>query len=525
LPVMASLIGDDAAVAMRAPLNDALLRACARRKLLLDERASRLLTRALHLRKRAKAHKDDTTPIPPPHGAERRAWPHQRRALAFFAAMKRDSYLVADGTGVGKTLQALLWAERIVRAKRTLIITPNAAKDQWADAIHGFLGAEQRVTVVDGRIEDQVRQASAPRGWVVGHWESLTHAANGYRALPWDAVVLDEAHHIGNRDTQRSQVAYRLRAAHRMALTAHPFTNHPGELWGILRFLYPEVYTSYWRFFFLHVRAIPRAYGGFDVDPAGGVKRPKLLQWELAPFTLQRSKQDVYPSLPSIVRVRRTVTLAPHARREYERMKQAVFAELEALDGGTKLLPIFNDLARLTRLRQYVVDPGLLDARARSPKYDTVLELMQDLDGPPVIFTSFREAAVRLGAVLKKARYRVAHINGHVNREGRQAAKKQFLAGQLDALIVVTQAGGTALNLGKYGHVMFLDLPWTPRDLEQAEGRVDRPEEGTGALVRTRAYRIIAKDTYEEKLEQKLVHKHRTFTQVFTVNDLKELFT
>ena len=523
IPRMAGIIGDEAAVTMRAPVNQAIVRVAQRRGIKLSPRAANVLEVAALERAVAQHAKILDAPLPPATGLERRAWAHQRAALRFFRDMARPGYLVADGTGVGKTLQALLWAHTVIDAKRTLIITTNGAKDQWADAIHEFIDQCAVVTVVDGTIAEQVAQASTRTGWVVGHWESLTHAAKGYRKHAWDAVILDEAHHIGNRDAQRSQNARRLITSHRMALTAHPFSNHPGELWTILRFLYPEQYTSYWRFFYMHVNAKPKAFGGFEIAP-DGAKRPNLLRWELAPFTLERTKLQVYKSLPKIVRTRRTVRLTERGQREYDKLKVQFFAELDALDGGQKILPIINDLSRLTRLRQYIVDPGLLGAREASLKYAEVLSLMQDLDGPPVIFTSFREAAVRLGAVLTKHKYSVAHINGHVGRDARRLAKRQFLAGTLDALIVVTQAGGSALNLGKYGRVIFLDLPWTPRDLEQAEGRVDRPEEGTGKLVATTAYRIIVRGTYEERLEAKLVQKHATFTKVFTVTDLKELF-
>jgi hypothetical protein len=80
------------------------------------------------------------------------------------------------------------------------------------------------------------------------------------------------------------------------------------------------------------------------------------------------------------------------------------------------------------------------------------------------------------------------------------------------------------LNLGKWGNVLHLDLPWTARDFEQTEGRVDRPEEGTGKMIPTTSYRVIVSDSYEGRMEEKLEKKHGMFADVFTVADLKKLF-
>lgn len=525
---MDSILGPDAAATQHSPVNAALIKAAARRGLHLSPKTTRLLERAEDVHHAAEALK--VLPDAPNAYRWERAFVHQRVAINLFDVMQRmhgvTAFLNADKTGVGKTLDALLWAHNVLRAERVLIITKNGAKLQWIDAIHEFIPFSKYavITNVEGTIPEQTALAATRRGWVVGHWQSLVHAAKGYRKRPWDAIILDEAHYIGNPTSYAALVAPRLRSEHRMAMTANPYTNHPGELFAILRFLYPQIYTSYWRFFNMYVKASPMRFGGMDIQ---GVKRTKLLRWELSPFTIARTKQQVYASLPAIARVRRTVTLSPRGVREYGRLKKQFFAELDKLDGGTKLLPIINDLARLTRIRQYLIDPGLIGAAEKPIKYEEMTDLSDELSDPLVIFTSYRQAALRLGAYLRKKRgkkFVVDYIHGGITLDKRHIAKKRFLHGDVNALIVVTQAGGEALNLGKYGLVAHLDLPWTPRDLEQTEGRVDRPEEGTGNLVPTTAYRIIVKDSYEERMEQKLAQKHDAFVKVFTISDLRELF-
>jgi len=271
----------------------------------------------------------------------------------------------------------------------------------------------------------------------------------------------------------------------------------------------------------MHVKAYPKPFGGFEIE---GARRPKMLAWEIAPFRIMRTKKEVFKDLPPVAHVRRTVTLSPRGQKEYDRLKKAVFAELDAVKGGTKFIPIINDLVRVTRTRQYLIDPGLIGARERPLKYDAVLEILDEINAPTVIFTSFQKAGRRLGAFLQQHKMRVGYIDGKVKKRNRLLSKKKFLQGKLDALIVVRSSGDTGLNLGKYGYLISLDLPWTFKGVEQAEGRVDRPEEKTGKLVPTTAYTLIVKGSYEERLERRLSRQHTTFNDVFTVENLRELF-
>ena len=517
---MTAIMGENA-LSQQAPMIPSILKLAKKRGMFLSKLARKKLQAHIELRQKAarlKKLKDWKTD----DKVLRRAFPHQRADLLFMKKMGLPAYLNASKTGVGKTLVALLWAHSILGAKRVLIITRNNTKDQWKDAICFWIGCTtQSVQIVGGTVEEQIEQANTNAKWTIGHWESLVHAGEGYTARAWDVIILDEAQYMYNRKTYRAELALQLKAPYRMIATAHPFDKHPGQIFSLLQFLYPSLYKSYWRFFNMHVKAYPKPFGGFEIE---GARRPKMLAWEIAPFRIMRTKKEVFKDLPPVAHVRRTVTLSPRGQKEYDRLKKAVFAELDAVKGGTKFIPIINDLVRVTRTRQYLIDPGLIGARERPLKYDAVLEILDEINAPTVIFTSFQKAGRRLGAFLQQHKMRVGYIDGKVKKRNRLLSKKKFLQGKLDALIVVRSSGDTGLNLGKYGYLISLDLPWTFKGVEQAEGRVDRPEEKTGKLVPTTAYTIIVKGSYEERLERRLSRQHTTFNDVFTVENLRELF-
>jgi SNF2 family DNA or RNA helicase len=522
---MAKIVGAEDAADRRAPLVDSILKLASRSRTLRLGRSAREQLADAERERRAAGLLVALDAAAPGSRQEERFFAHQRADLFFMQQMEREAYLIAHRVGAGKTLEAIGIAQTELQPDaRNLVVTLNSAKLQWADELARWREYDRiPIKVLSGTIAQQIETiTSHRRGWLVAHWESLVHARLGYLSDPWGTVVLDEAHEMQNHQAQRSLTAFKLRAALRLALTAHPFANDPSELFSILKFLYPTIYTSYWRFFHTHVKAVPKEFGGFEVE---GVRRPKLLRWELAPFTLRRVH---IKGMPQIQRRRRYAELTTRGRREYERIQRQFFAalEVELEDAGgqplEKILVIPSVLARLTRLRQYLVDPGLLGAAERSVKYPIVKELLRATDRPPIIFTSFEQAARRLQKFLGAKRMPI--IAGFVPTWKRRLIQQEWIKGKYDAVIVVTKAGGAALNLGGRGYVIFLDLPWNARALEQAEGRVDRPEEGTGRIVQTVADRIIVQDSYEERIEAKITQKYDMFKQVFSVSQLKELF-
>lgn len=451
------------------------------------------------------------------HGT--RYFKHQRADLALLREIKPNGVLNASEAGTGKTAVAIGYAD-FLKVRRIMLICPNSAKEQWADEIVRWSRRQAKVRIIEGTVKCQTKRIkSAERGWVIGHWESLAHARDGWLASPWDMAIVDEIQFMQNRNAVRTQVLHRLKADYRMVLGAHPYANGVNELFSVLKFLYPDLYPSFWRWANMHIDIDEGAFGGFDLRTP---KRPKLLNWEIAPFTIRRLWKDVWKNLPPITRVRCTAHLTPKGQAEYKRLRTKFFAEMEAHRGERKILAIPSVLARITRMRQYLVDPAILGAAEQSVKYPIVFDLIKELEGrPPVIFTMWRDSALRLKKYLEKRKLKIGLIVGGM-RSKVNRVKKKFLRGVYDAVIIMIKVGGTALNFGKYGSIIYLDHPWNQRDIEQTEGRVRRPEEGTGKIVPCTSYHIIVADSYEERMLETRTDKHEDFSKVFSTAEALE---
>ncbi len=169
--------------------------------------------------------------------------PHQIDA-ALFALQNPlvKGVLLADEVGLGKTIEAVLvlcqyWAER---RRRLLVICPAALRKQWANEMAEKFHLPTQV--LDARTYRAQRKAGIhdPLDQDVVSVMSYNFAAGMEKALrniPWDLVVIDEAHKLRNAHRESHQTGQALKRAlagtRKLLLTATPLQNSLMELYGL----------------------------------------------------------------------------------------------------------------------------------------------------------------------------------------------------------------------------------------------------------------------------------------------------
>jgi SNF2-related domain/Helicase conserved C-terminal domain len=164
--------------------------------------------------------------------------PHQARLVAAAAAGHR-TFLLADEPGLGKTAQALLAAEA-TQSFPLLVVVPNVVKTNWAREA-GLWTPQRPVTVIHGNGHSVDGFAEI----VVVNYEILDRHAGWLADFGFRGMVVDEAHFIKNKSSQRSQnvleLSQRIQArAGRpllMALTGTPLINDIEDFRAIWQFL------------------------------------------------------------------------------------------------------------------------------------------------------------------------------------------------------------------------------------------------------------------------------------------------
>src|SRR5213075_2375510 len=164
--------------------------------------------------------------------------PHQGQVVSAAAAGHR-TFLLADEPGLGKTAQALLAAEA-ADAYPLLVVVPNVVKTNWVREASRWV-PHRAATAVQGDGDTVDGFADI----VVVNYEVLDRHRGWLGALGFRGMVVDEAHFIKNKTSQRSR--HVLELSHRiqqrtvrpllMALTGTPLINDIEDFLAIWEFL------------------------------------------------------------------------------------------------------------------------------------------------------------------------------------------------------------------------------------------------------------------------------------------------
>ena len=178
--------------------------------------------------------------------------PHQVDAALFaFNSPLSKGALLADEVGLGKTIEAGLvlsqkWAER---KRRILVITPSNLRKQWYQELTEKFFLPCRIleskSYNTAFKQGQVRPFESPDIVICSYHFAKSKEAD-VRAIPWDLVVIDEAHRLRNVYKPANVIANTLKIAladkHKLLLTATPLQNSLLELFGLVSFIDEHVF-------------------------------------------------------------------------------------------------------------------------------------------------------------------------------------------------------------------------------------------------------------------------------------------
>lgn len=434
-------------------------------------------------------------------------------ALAILAGKRR--LLIADDVGLGKTIQAvLIVAETLGRSNdaRVLVVAPASLLTQWS----GELQERFDITAHTAAADSFTRLRSA-RHYLSNPWQSpgvwlaspdylkQPHVIDGMPHLPFDLVVVDEAHTMAGNSQRHSAIDALARSArHVVMLTATP---HDGDALRFRRLVtlgatgsHADALTIFRRTRTGHVRRLRR----MDVNPGAGLAR--ILA---AIHSFEHARRFGTPSdglllICAVFRKRALSSLAALAASIHRRLAVVNGASAAATEEAwTQPGLSFGDLGApgpdegdvisADEWPAMTVATGLPQARERAwlerllslttrtssnaagddPKLARLTALLRRTREPAVVFTEYRDSLLAIAGVVAGSR-RVAVLHGGLSGSEQRRALEAFLRSEADVLLA-TDVASQGLNLQHRARwVVHFDLPWTPMRLEQRIGRVDR---------------------------------------------------
>ncbi|MFL6568056.1 MAG: DEAD/DEAH box helicase, partial [Chthoniobacterales bacterium] len=426
----------------------------------------------------------------------------------------------ADEMGLGKTVQTLAFLRALKAGEPALIVCPSSLVTNWRNEAQRF-APDLRVLVLEGPDRHARFAEIASSNIVLTSYALLQRDAEKYRAIQFSTVVLDEAQHIKNPDTQNAQSAFALRAKHRFVLTGTPIENSVRDLWSIMNFALPGYLGS--RADFRERYEQPLARG-----EAPDVQR--RLARRMRPFLLRRKKTDVAKELPEKIEQQVICDLTAPQRAAYDGLLREIQSGLTssgANDGAKRM----QMLVGLLRLRQVCNDLRLVSDKAGSAKLELLDELLeQAIDGGHrvLVFSQFVSMLALIRERLDADKIPFAYLDG--STKDRQGVVDRFQAdANIPVFLMSLKAGGVGLNLSAADTVIHFDPWWNYAAEAQATDRAHR----IGQTRVVTAYKLIARDTVEEKIV-KLQAKKRSASEStigseeplmsgLTTDDLEEL--
>lgn len=438
--------------------------------------------------------------------------PYQKTGAAFLAARKHA--LLADEPGLGKTMQAIIAADKL-KVTRILVVCPAVAREVWRREFTDYSVYEHTINVMD-------KPTSQPRYGV--NIISYDRAAKEtmlktLMVMPWDLLILDEGHYLKKTTTARTKAAYgygkRIGLAHAAkrtwVLTGTPSPNNPFEL-------YPHIRTLFGEHFKMRdgrpmtAESFKNRYcivkhNGFG-DQIVGARNLSELKQRLQPHFLRRKKDDVLKDLPPVFESHLYVDAHGALAEWKELMELDEMISLSQRIVGAKdekakeaVLAAIDDtiMRRLRRLLGMAKVPAIIDW------------IKDQMDGGTeklVVFAYHTEVISMLQKAFPKD---AVVISGATSPTARTAAVEAFQHGKAKLFIGQIQAAGTAITLTAASTLLFAEYSWVPGENEQAKDRIRRIGQKDTCFVR---YAVLS-NSLDERILAVIQRKMTDIRKIF----------
>ncbi len=444
---------------------------------------------------------------------------HQAQFIESARAGHR-SYLLADEPGLGKTAQALL-AANVTGSYPLLVVVPNVVKVNWAREVEKWT-PQRTATVVHGDGDDIDAFADV----VIVNYEVLDRHVAWLSRRGFKGMVVDEAHFIKNKESQRSKNVQALSKSIRavtpkalmIALTGTPLINQIEDFRMIWQFLG-------WIDDKKPLPELMRRLEETELDPGdpGFFRAARDAVVDMG--IVRRKKVDVAADIPARRIADIPVELDGEAGRSIREAEAALVARLVERYRRVLATRPESDPAELIRLvaaaeLEESRHAGASDGRSGSgdnvftmvrkigqakaaPAADYTVNLARNV-GKVVFFAKHIDVMDQAEKHFAAAGLKTVSLRGDQTSKARQAAIDAF-TNDPDVAVAVCSltAAGVGVNLQAASNVVLAELSWTNAEQTQAIDRVHR----IGQELPVTAWRIIAAGTLDGRISQLIDEK------------------
>ncbi|CAL5337829.1 unnamed protein product [Camellia sinensis] len=421
--------------------------------------------------------------------------------------------ILADEMGLGKTLQTIsllgyLHEFRGITGPH-MVVAPKSTLGNWMNEIKRFCPIIRAIKFLGNPDERKhIRENLLVAGKFdvcVTSFEMAIREKSALRQFSWRYIVIDEAHRIKNENSLLSKTMRLYKTNYRLLITGTPLQNNLHELWSLLNFLLPEIFSSAETF-----------DEWFQISGENDQQEVvQQLHKVLRPFLLRRLKSDVEKGLPPKKETILKVGMSQMQKQYYRALLQK---DLEVVNAGGERKRLLNIAMQLRKCCNH---PYLFQGAEPGPPYttgdhlitnagkmvllDKLLPKLKERDSRVLIFSQMTRLLDILEDYLLFRGYLYCRIDGNTGGEDRDASIEAFNkpGSEKFVFLLSTRAGGLGINLATADVVILYDSDWNPQVDLQAQDRAHR----IGQTKEVQVFRFCTEYTIEEKVIERAYKK------------------
>lgn len=464
-----------------------------------------------------------------PYVRELETFDYQVKTVKAVISRYKGRVMLSDEVGLGKTVEAgMAMLEYIMRglAKRILILVPPSLVQQWEEEMkrkfnQDFIRADHPdFKKMGGKAWEHYPKVIAS----IDTAKRKNHRTDIIEQQ-YDLVIVDEAHHLKNRTTQKWQFVNAINKKYIFLLTATPVQNHLEELYNLITLLKPGQLRTYSYF----KKNFVESKDGIE---AKNVDRLKSL---LADVMIRNKRSNVDVTFTKRTAYTRAVELPEQEKSLYDDLSIFIRNKYKIQDpvlnrfrlknlqeqmgsAVTSIIPSLEGLAvneKLTEFDRKAMKRFLDKAneiasneQKQNTKAEELVSILTEFKDKMIVFTKFASTQKYISNLLREAGFKIAEFHGGLRRKEKEE-QVTFFKDEADVL-VSTEVGGEGRNLQFCHGMINYDLPWNPMAIEQRIGRIHRIGQENNISV----YNLVAKDTIEYYILDLLDRKINMFELV-----------
>ena len=397
---------------------------------------------------------------------------HQKTTAGFLTMNKRSFCFNEQGTG--KTASAIWAADFLLtkkRINRVLVICPLSIMDSaWREDLFTF-AMHRKVDVAYGSAKQRQKVIEGDAEFVIINYDGVKIVADAVAAGGFDLVIVDEATHYKNSQTDRWKTLNKILTSDTWLwmMTGTPAAQSPMDAYGLAKLVNPK--------------SVPRFMGSFrdqvmyKVTNFKWVPKPSATEtvFEALQPAIRFTKEECL-DLPELVYVTREVALTRQQEKYYKELKdkmimQAAGEEVTAATAAVNM----NKLLQISGGAVYSDSKDTIEFDIKH-RYNVLREVIVESSKKVIVFVPFKHTIAILTDKLRGDNISTEVISGSVPAAKRTAIFKAFQEDKdgVQVLVIQPQAAAHGVTLTAANTIVWWGPTSSVETYAQANARIHR---------------------------------------------------